>query len=89
MADESVLQEKKQSIRALEASSFFLADVQTGLGPFLAAYLASNGWNPGRVGYALTVGGVVSVALQTPAGAAVDKIRSKRAILVIGFLCLP
>jgi hypothetical protein len=42
--------EKKQSIRALEATNFFLADVQTGLGPFLAAYLAGAGWNPGRVG---------------------------------------
>jgi hypothetical protein len=31
---------------------FFLADVQTGLGPFLAAYLAANNWNPARVGYA-------------------------------------
>jgi len=40
--------EKKASLRALEASNFFLADVQTGLGPFLAAYLASAGWNPGR-----------------------------------------
>ncbi len=28
--------------------NFFLADVQTGLGPFIAAYLASSGWNPGK-----------------------------------------
>lgn len=88
VAAEGVLQEKKRSIRALEASSFFLADVQTGLGPFLAAYLASDGWNPSRVGYALTIGGIVTVALQTPAGAAVDKVRSKRAILVIGISVL-
>ena len=47
---------------------FFLADVQTGLGPFLAAYLASNHWNPARLGYALTFGGLVTVAMQTPAG---------------------
>ena len=60
---------KKRSLRALEATNFFLADVQTGVGPFLAAYLAGAGWNPGRVGVALTVGGVVTVALQTPAGA--------------------
>ena len=48
--------EKKGSIRALEATNFFLADVQTGLGPFLAAYLAAYlagaGWEPGRVGMA-------------------------------------
>ena len=32
--------EKRGSVWALEASNFFQADVQTGLGLFLAAYLA-------------------------------------------------
>jgi hypothetical protein len=32
--------EKQRSVRALEWLNFFLADVQTSLGPFLAAYLA-------------------------------------------------
>jgi MFS family permease len=73
---------KKQSIHALEATNFFLADVQTGLGPFLAAYLAGAGWEPGRVGMALTIGGIITVALQAPAGAIVDQLRSKRLILV-------
>lgn len=76
-------QSKKQSTRALEATNFFLADVQTGLGPFLAAYLAGSGWQPGRVGMALTVGGIITVALQAPAGAIVDQVRSKRLILVL------
>ena len=74
---------RKRSIRALEATNFFLADVQTGLGPFLAAYLAGAGWKPGRVGMALTIGGIVTVALQAPAGAMVDQVRSKKLILVI------
>lgn len=73
--------DKRRSTRALEATNFFLADVQTGLGPFLAAYLAGAGWQPGRVGVALTIGGIVTVGLQTPAGAIVDQIRSKRMIL--------
>jgi MFS family permease len=73
---------KKGSIHALEATNFFLADVQTGLGPFLAAYLAGAGWEPGRVGVALTLGGIITVVLQTPAGAIVDQVRSKRLILV-------
>ena len=80
--------EKQHSIRALQASNFFLADVQTGLGPFLAAYLAAAGWNPGRVGVVLTLGGIITVALQTPAGAFVDRARSKRLILVVGSLVL-
>ncbi|NYF53620.1 MFS transporter [Tunturiibacter gelidoferens] len=74
---------KKRSIHALEATNFFLADVQTGLGPFLAAYLAGAGWEPGRVGMALTIGGIITVALQAPAGAIVDQLRSKRLILVL------
>ncbi len=75
-------QGKTGSVKALQSANFFLADVQTGLGPFLAAYLASAGWAPGRVGVALTLGGIVSVLLQTPAGAAVDRLRSKRLVLV-------
>ena len=79
---------KRHSIRALEAANFFLADVQTGLGPFLAAYLAGAGWEPGNVGVVLTLGGVITVLLQTPAGAMVDRVRSKRMILVFGSLVL-
>jgi MFS family permease len=74
---------KKRSLHALEATNFFLADVQTGLGPFLAAYLAGAGWEPGRVGMALTLGGIITVALQTPAGAIVDQLRSKKLVLVL------
>jgi MFS family permease len=78
-----VVLEKRKSVHALEATNFFLADVQTGLGPFLAAYLAGAGWQPGRVGMALSVGGLITVVLQTPAGALVDQLRSKRLILVV------
>jgi MFS family permease len=80
--------DKKRSLRALEASNFFLADVQTGLGPFLAAYLAGAGWKPGRVGVVLTLGGVITVLLQTPAGALVDRVRAKRAVLITGTVVL-
>ncbi|MGA2422050.1 MAG: MFS transporter [Candidatus Acidiferrum sp.] len=72
----------RRTLRCLEWLNFFLADVQTGLGPFVAAYLAASGWNPGAVGYALTCGGLVTVALQTPAGAAVDAARNKRLLLI-------
>ena len=75
--------EKDGSLRALQATNFFLADVQTGLGPFLAAYLAGAGWAPGPVGLVLTLGGMITVMLQTPAGAMVDGLRSKRLILVV------
>jgi len=73
----------RRSLRSLEWLNFFLADVQTGLGPFLAAYLASSGWNPGRVGYALTFGGLISVVMQTPGGAVIDAVHRKRALLCV------
>ena len=73
-----------RSLRAIEWSNFFLADVQTGLGPFLAA----SGWRAGSVGYALTFGGLVTVAMQTPAGAIVDAIHRKRALLAASLIAL-
>jgi MFS family permease len=87
-AASEIASEKKHSLRALEATNFFLADVQTGLGPFLAAYLAGAGWSPDRVGVVLTVGGIITVILQTPAGAIVDQVRSKRLILIVASLVL-
>jgi MFS family permease len=80
--------EKKTSVQAVKWLTFFLADVQTGLGPFLAAYLASNGWTPARVGYALTVGGLVTVAMQTPAGALIDTARHKRTLMAASLIVL-
>src|SRR5580692_5910815 len=82
-SNSTIAPEKRKSVYALEATNFFLADVQTGLGPFLAAYLAGAGWEPGRVGIALSIGGIITVVLQTPAGAIVDQLRSKTLILVL------
>jgi MFS family permease len=76
-------QSAQRTLRAVEWLNFFLADVQTGLGPFLAAYLAANGWNPARVGFALTFGGLVTVAVQTPAGAIVDALHKKRLLVAV------
>src|SRR6201996_5637376 len=79
---------KRHSVRALEWTNFFLADIQAGVGPFVAAYLASLGWQAGAVGRALTFGGVITVLLQAPAGWIVDSASRKRAILIAGSLLL-
>ncbi len=42
----------KQSLRGLDWLNFFLADVQSGVGPFLAIYLAGSGWNEQTIGIA-------------------------------------
>lgn len=73
--------DNRGTLRALEWLNFFL--VQTGIGPFLAACLAADGWSPARVGYVLTFGGLVTVAMQVPAGAVVDAARRKRMLLGI------
>jgi predicted MFS family arabinose efflux permease len=77
-----------RALRGLDWLNFFLADVQTGVGPFLAIYLAGYGWNEQRVGLALTVGGIAGILTQTPAGALVDRLRSKRALIAAGIVAL-
>lgn len=77
---------KRRTLRALEWLNFFVADVQTGLGPFLAAYLASSGWSPERLGLFLTAGGLIPIAFQIPAGALVDAARRKRALTAASIL---
>jgi MFS family permease len=74
----------KRSLRGLDWLNFFLADVQTGVGPFLAIYLAGHAWNEQQVGLALTVGGTAGIIAQTPAGALVDRLHAKRALIALG-----
>ncbi len=71
----------RSTLLGLDGACFFLADMNTGISPFVAAYLGSLGWNPGRIGVALTVGSAASIAGQTPMGAFVDHVRAKRAVL--------
>src|SRR6202051_3976585 len=77
-----------RALRGLDWLNFFLADVQTGVGPFLAIYLAGYGWNEQRVGIALTVGGIAGILTPTPAGALGDRLRSKRAMIAGGIVAL-
>jgi MFS family permease len=72
------------SLLGLDWLNFFLADVQTGVGPFLAIYLAGYGWNEERVGLALTVRGIAGILAQTPAGALVDQVHRKRTLIAAG-----
>lgn len=66
-----------RSLRALDWLNFFIANVQTGFGPFIASYLASQKWTQGEIGVALSVGTITAMISQLPAGAVVDAIRSK------------
>jgi MFS family permease len=70
-----------KSVPALQWLNFLVADIQTGLGPFLAAYLAASHWNPRDIGFALTLGGLVTVSAGPFAGALIDVSSSKRGLV--------
>jgi MFS family permease len=68
---------------ALEALNFFMADMQAGIGPFLGVFLLAHGWQSGRIGTVMTLGGVAGVAMTTPAGALVDASTRKRSLVIV------
>ncbi|MGB6165690.1 MAG: MFS transporter [Pseudonocardiaceae bacterium] len=72
-----------KSLAGLDWVNFFLADVASGFGPFLAIYLlAKQHWNAASIGVVLTIGGVAGLVAQTPAGALIDATQHKRAWLI-------
>ena len=83
----------RESQRGLDWFIFFLADVQTGFGPFIAVYLTTEKWTQGQIGLVLSIGGLVGLIGQMPGGAIVDAARSERlvaglAVATIGFSAL-
>ncbi len=72
-----------RSQRGLDWFAFFLADIQTGWGPFVAAYLTSNSWTQLDIGLILTVGTLAAMALQIPIGALVDYVPAKRLLAAV------
>jgi MFS family permease len=64
--------------RALDLVNFFVADAQTGFGPFVAVYLTTHKWTQVEIGFALSLGTVTALISQLPAGALVDVVRNKR-----------
>jgi MFS family permease len=78
------------SVRGLDWFTFFLADIQTGFGPFVAIYLTAHEWAQFDIGLVLTAGGLVALAGQMPGGALVDAVRSARLVggLAVAAICL-
>lgn len=81
MADPAHPAPSAQSQRALDWMNFFVADVQTGFGPFLAVYLAASGWHQGEIGLVLTASAVAGMASQVPGGMIVDAAQSKPRVM--------
>lgn len=84
---------RPESLRGLDWFIFFLADVQTGFGPFVAVYLTTEKWTQAEIGFVLSIGGIIGLIGQMPGGAIVDAARSERlvaglAVAAIGFSAL-
>lgn len=76
---------KQRSLRGLDWVNFFMADVNTGIGPFPAIYLtATRHWDPAGVGVVVAAQTVASVAAQAPAGWVVDVSTKKKWLLILG-----
>jgi MFS family permease len=79
---------QSRSLHGLDWLNFFVANVQTGFGPFIAVYLTENRWTTAEVGFALTIGTTCSLVSQIPAGAIVDALRDKRRAVWVGILSI-
>src|ERR1700704_5184654 len=93
LADPPASTPSRQSLRGLDWFIFFLADVQTGFGPFIAVYLTTQKWTQVEIGLVLSIGGLVALIGQMPGGAIVDAARSERlvaglAVATIGMCAL-
>ncbi len=78
-------QQNGQNLRGLDWLNFFMADVNTGIGPFLAIYLtATRHWNPASVGVVISTQSIASVVAQGPAGWLVDWSQHKKHLIIGG-----
>jgi MFS family permease len=76
-------QPSQRSLRGLDWFIFFLADVQTGFGPFIAVYLTTQKWTQAQIGLVLSIGGVIGLIGQMPGGAIIDAAKSERLVAAL------
>jgi MFS family permease len=77
-----------RSLAGLDWVNFFAAAVQTGFGPFIAIYLTLHHWTGLAIGSVLSLGTIVAMISQIPAGALVDFMPNKRLAGAIGLLAI-
>jgi MFS family permease len=72
--------------RGLDWFNLFVANIQTGFGPFIAVYLSGQSWTQTSIGLALSIGTISSMASQVPAGALVDAMKNKTRVAAFSVL---
>jgi MFS family permease len=75
-------------LRGLDWFIFFVADVQTGFGPFVSVYLTAERWTQFDIGLVLSAAGFVSLLGQMPGGALVDAARSERFVAGVAIVTI-
>ena len=89
-SNEPPLRPSARSLRGLDWFIFFVADVQTGFGPFVSVYLTTQKWTQVDIGLVLSAAGFVSLIGQMPGGALVDAARSERLVagIAVAAICI-
>ena len=72
--------------RGLDWLNLFVANIQTGFGPFIAVYLTTQGWTQTAIGVALSLGTITALVSQVPAGALVDATASKSRVAAFSII---
>jgi MFS family permease len=70
----------------LDWLNLFVGNIQTGFGPFIAVYLTTQRWTETAIGLALSLGTIAAMVSQVPAGALVDHIGNKAAVVLFSIL---
>src|ERR1700749_4636351 len=74
---------KSTRLWPLLAVNFFMADMQSGIGPFLGVFLLEHGWASGTIGTAMTIGNIAGMLITTPVGGFIDTSNHKRAWVIV------
>ena len=65
-----------------------MADMQSGIGPFVGIFLLSRGWHSGLIGTAMTCGNVAGMLITIPIGGLIDTTNFKRAWVIVPGICV-
>jgi MFS family permease len=74
---------KSARLWPLLAVNFFMADMQSGIGPFVGVFLLERGWASGMIGTAMAMGNIAGMLIATPVGGFIDTSRHKRAWIIV------
>jgi predicted MFS family arabinose efflux permease len=83
------MQPSKGTLKALDWTNLFMADVKDGVGVYLSVYLLTvRHWEADQIGLVIAVPGLVGIIIQPIAGSVIDRTRYKRLLLSIASIII-